>query len=378
MQPTRTVATDSEAIVELVVDTPQVVVLIPVLRRNIERMASDAMASGVALRPHAKTHKMVEIARLQLEAGASGIQVAKTSEALALLPAGPSDILVGFPILGTPKLDRLLAIAEAVDVAVAVDSVEVARAISDAARRRHALIRVVLEIDTGLGRVGVDPAMAVDTAAGIAAQPGVDLVGVMTHEGHAYGASSRRELEGIARDASLSVVAAADAIREAGHHIETVSVGSSATAKTSMNVPGVTEVRPGTYVFNDLTQVRLGAATLDDIALVVVATVVSCPTPGRAVIDAGTKTFSSDRQVGATGVGDFGSVVGHPDWRVIRASEEHGVLEFPSGSGPSIGDRLMLIPNHACAVVNLHDSIFAVDADLSVHQWQVVARGAVH
>src|SRR5688572_5132276 len=253
-------------------------------------MAEAAADARVHLRPHVKTHKIGTIARMQLAAGATGVQVAKLGEALAMLEFGVADILVAYPIVGPEKLSRLAEIAGRARVSVSLDSIEAAQGISEAVAAAGVSVRMLVEIDTGLRRIGVQPgAEAVGLAERIAELPGVDLAGVLTHEGHIYtAATDRAHLEALTREACRLAVETAEAIRARGLPAAVVSVGSSATARPAMRVPGVTEVRPGTYVFNDLTQVGLGAASLADVAAAVVATVVSRPAADRAILDGGT------------------------------------------------------------------------------------------
>lgn len=365
-------------IAALVEDTPAVVVHLPTLTQNIRHMAALSNDAHVALRPHTKTHKTVEIAKMQLEAGARGIQVAKTSEAMVMANAGIGDILVGYPVVGSSKLQRLVDLATRVKTSVALDSLEVAAGISRAIAG-IARIDVLLEIDTGLNRLGVLPGPeAVRLAHQIADLPGLDLTGLLTHEGHVYvAARDAQDAERLTTEACRAVVDTAEACRSEGLSVGTVSVGSSATARYAMRVPGVTEVRPGTYVFNDLTQVQVGAASAETVAAFIVTTVVSRPSADRAVIDAGTKALTSDQLIVRDPTKGFGFVVGHPDWSIIRASEEHGVISCPMRDGPMIGDRLLLVPNHICPVINLFDELIVVDDDQVVDHWPVAGRGCV-
>ena len=230
---------------------------------------------------------------------AVGIQVAKLGEAELMVDAGLRDVLVGYPIVGEAKVERLITLAEAADVTVSLDSLEVAAPIAEAAARRGATIRMLVELDTGLSRIGVLPgAEAVALAERIADLPAVRLAGVLTHEGHAYSqAGSVEELRTLTREACEQTVATAREIEAQGIPVPVVSVGSSGTFRFAVEVDGVTEVRPGTYVFNDRTQVARGAASDRDLAAAVIATVVSGPREHEVVIDAGSKTLTSDRMI---------------------------------------------------------------------------------
>ncbi len=366
------------ALTEQVRDTPRLVVDRTIVARNVARMAQRAAMAGMVLRPHIKTHKMVEIARMQLDAGAGGVQVAKLGEAAVMADADVTDILVGYPIVGPEKLERLAALARRVTTTVSLDSLEAARGVADAARHAGRRIRLVVEVDTGLHRVGVDPRSALALAEQVAALPGVDFAGFLTHEGHVYTAAQNpAEMEQLTVAACRVVVELAERARERGLPAGVVSVGASATSRFDFTVPGVTEVRPGTYVFNDLTQIELGAATQDDVAACVIATVVSRPARDRAIVDAGTKMLSSDQRIVASSERSFGRLFDEPDVWLVRASEEHGVLGLPDGSPLRVGDRVAILPNHICAVVNLQDDVLVVDGDVPVGSWRVAARGLV-
>lgn len=368
----------ADALIEGVTDTPRVVIDRAIVARNVRRMADRAAAAGMALRPHVKTHKMPQVARLQLAAGAVGIQVAKVGEAEVMADAGLDDILIGYPIVGREKQDRLASLASRVSLTISLDSREAAEVAAAAAVTARRTIRLLVEVDTGLRRVGVDPDAALHLAEETAAMPGLAFAGFLTHEGHVYtAATDQAEMARLTKGACRVVVDLAERARARGLRADVVSVGASATARFDFEVPGVTEVRPGTYVFNDLTQIELGAATEADVAACVIATVVSRPAPDRAVVDAGTKTLSSDQRIVASTERSFGRLLGERDVRLVRASEEHGVLALPAGSPLRVGDRVAIVPNHICAVINLHDEVLVADGASIVDAWPVAARGRV-
>ncbi|MDP8922547.1 MAG: alanine racemase [Chloroflexota bacterium] len=365
------------------VDTPLLVVDLDVLERNVREMADVARRHGVALRPHAKTHKSVEIAKLQLGEGAAGLTLAKLGEVEALLDAGLAgtltDVLIAYPIVGQPKLDRLLALAELLHVSVSLDGLDAAAEIGRAAHSRGRTIDLLVEVDTGGRRCGVLPGPpAVELARAIDRLPGVCFRGIMTHEGHAYGATSPAELATISRQAGAAMVETAQMICAAGLECPVVSAGSTPSARAIVGVPGITEVRPGTYVFQDYNQVRLGVAEVADCAATVLATVVARPTPDRAVVDAGTKAVGADRNMIRVEREGFGLVKGQPGWFFARASEEHGVL-LRDGDGPAddlaVGQRVEIIPNHICPAVNLYDTLVTYRGERVVDSIAVVARG---
>jgi D-serine deaminase-like pyridoxal phosphate-dependent protein len=367
------------ALAELAPDTPEIVLDLDVVRANIERAAATAAELGVALRPHTKTHKLPQIAQIQVEAGAAGVQVAKLGEAEVMADAGIENILVGYPIVGEHKLARLADLAARASISVTIDSEEVAGGISRVARERGLTIPVLIELDTGLRRLGLVPGSgAADFAERAAALPGLELAGVFTHEGHVYTqARDDGERERMTREACLAAVATAKEIRSRGLPAPIVSVGSAGTFRFAVRCPGVTEVRPGTYVFNDRSQIAQGAATAADLAAFVITTVVSRPTPDRIVVDAGTKVLTSDRMLVNDPPPTFGWVWGHDDWDVARLSEEHGVLEVPRDADVRIGDRLAIVPNHVCPAINLASAVTVVEGGQAVGRWPVAARGRV-
>jgi D-serine deaminase-like pyridoxal phosphate-dependent protein len=232
-------------------------------------------------------------------------------------------------------------------------------------------IGVRVEIDTGMHRAGVAPAAAPALARRVSELPGLRLEGVLTFEGHAYAAS---DLAAATHAAAAAMVETAEALRAAGLDAPVVSLGSTPTARLAAAEPGVTEVRPGTYVFHDRTQVAHGAASAADVAATVLATVVSRPAADRAVVDAGTQALSSDRLNAPGAPVDFGAVAG-TGWPVVRASEEHGVVQVPPDAELAVGARVALVPNHVCPVVNLFDEAVIVEDGAVVGRWRVAARG---
>jgi D-serine deaminase-like pyridoxal phosphate-dependent protein len=354
-------------------DTPCLLLDLDRLDRNIRRMADLIAAAGVRLRPHAKTHKLAQVAERQLAAGCDGLTVAKLGEAEMLVGHGILDLFIAYPLWGPRKWERLCRLAEQAAIRVCADSHEVCEGISAAAAGRGLSIPVRIEVDTGFGRCGVQ---TVEQARALAERlsklRGVELVGLMSFAGRTYTVGPEH-----ARDAALADAArlleVATALRESGFAVPEISVGSTPGASYAAELDGVTEIRPGTYVFSDRDQVALGWGTLDDCALTVLATVVSRPTPTRAVIDAGTKTLSSDR---ASAVEGWGVVRGHPSWALVSLYEEHGVLEVPPGAAP-IGTTVEIVPNHACGAVNLHDWVAAVRDGAVEEWWRVEGRGLV-
>jgi D-serine deaminase-like pyridoxal phosphate-dependent protein len=354
--------------------TPSVLIDLDVLERNIADMQGRARAAGVKLRPHAKTHKSPEVARMQLAAGAAGLTLAKTSEAEVFVSLGFDDLFLAYPIVGADKARRLLALTDRARLRVGVDSVEGARSLGETFHAAGRRLAVLLKVDCGYHRVGVAPEAAVETARRVADVPGISLAGLFTFGGQAYAGRTPQEVAQASSDEGRVIAEAAAAVRAAGLPAEEVSLGSTPTARVAMTVPGVTECRPGNYVYNDLSQVTLGSARLEDCAMTVLATVVSVPARDRAVLDAGSKTLSSDPlQPSPDG---HGLVVGRRS-RVARLSEEHGVVRVVEGESFRVGERVRVLPNHTCVVSNLHERLVAVRAERVEGEITVAARGCV-
>jgi D-serine deaminase-like pyridoxal phosphate-dependent protein len=358
------------------VETPHLLIDGVKMRRNIEKMAGVARARGVRLRPHVKTHKIPSIAREQLEAGAAGITVAKVSEAEVMAEGGIEDIFIAYPLVTESKIKRALRLSRRVNLLVGVDSLEGARRLSKMAALEDDVLDVRLEVDTGLRRTGVLFGEAVELAVEIGALKNLNLTGIYTYRGAVLrDGSPTLDLEKAGLEEGKLMVSLADRIREEGIEIEDVSLGSTPTAGYAGEVEGVTEIRPGTYVFYDRMQARLGACSLDECAATVVCTVVSRPSEDLAVIDGGSKTFATDVQPDA--LRGFGHVVGYPDIVLERLNEEHGMLRVRSEHNLKVGDTLRIIPNHVCSTVNLHDAVYLMNEDGTVEELRVEARGKV-
>jgi D-serine deaminase-like pyridoxal phosphate-dependent protein len=318
----------------------------------------------------------VEIARKQLELGAVGITTAKLGEAEMMAAHGIRDLFVCYPIIGEMKLRRLRNLSREANVMTLVESAEGARGLSEAMRGEGKPLDVLLDLDMGYGRVGVTQERAAEMAGLIASLPGLRLRGVCTHEGNVYSEADPEKRAEISHGQLEGMVRVARELSGLGHDIEIVSCGSTPGAKFDLEVDGITEMRPGNYVFYDATQVGLGVTDLDHCALSIVVTVVSHQSPERAVIDAGAKALALDR--GAHGnetVPGHGVVRGHPGIVIERLSEEHGWLQLSPGEQLEIGTRLDVVPNHACVVANLFNEIAVTRGDQVVDRWRVATRG---
>ncbi|MCK9357778.1 MAG: alanine racemase [Dehalococcoidia bacterium] len=357
-------------------DTPSLLIDVEKMERTLKEMATVAADAGVALRPHVKTHKCTALALRQLELGARGITVAKIGEAEVMAHAGIRDIRIAYPVVGEYKLKRLAKLMERAEVSVSLDSVEVARGLSDLGRRLGRRIPILLKINAGLNRTGVLPEDAVTAARALESLPGVQLVGILTHEGQALKEPSRDGAKQVALRVGAIMVETAQRLRQAGFGIEEVSVGSTPTVRDIARVPGVTEIRPGTYIFNDFNEVTLGVASEETCALTVLATIISIPADDRAVLDAGAKTLSSDLLSPPSARKGYGYIKGYPDITIARLNEEHGILTLQNAKSTlKIGQQVEIIPNHVCPVVNLADVMYLMRNGVCEGQLEILAAG---
>jgi len=353
-------------------ETPAALVDLHRLQANIERMASYARKHALALRPHIKTHKATTIAASQLAQGAAGLTCATPAEA-GVMSAVCSDILLAYPAIG-PKLARLMALPRELTLTVALDSLRAVDDLAVAARAANRAVRVYVELDVGMHRVGVtawDEAIAL--ARHVQHSAPLEYAGITFYPGHI-----RSELG--SQDAALAELGAAiksatSALERAGLAPQVVSGGSTPTVWRTHEIGGITEMRPGTYVYNDRGTSEIGACAPEDCALTVLATVVSTSVPNQAVIDAGAKALGREPMRGVEGEG-WGALLDRPEVLVARMSEEHGILDLSKTAWrPNVGDLVQVVPNHVCIVVHLNDVIYGTRNSRVETSWPVDARG---
>ena len=347
------------------IDTPAVLIDLDRVESNLSRAQLHADRHGLKLRPHIKTHKLPRFAQRAIELGAVGITVQKLGEAEVFADAGIADMLLTFPIIGAAKLARLRALHERITIRVVADSSQCVAGLSNAFQTSAKPLGVLVECDTGMGRCGVQsPHQALELARTIMASPGLRFLGLMT-----YPAAGKYQA------AAQWLAHAKTLFRDEGIAVPVITTGGTPDLWHAGEEGVATEYRPGTYIYMDRSQVAVGAASYDDCALRVLATVVSRPTADRAIIDAGSKALTSDL-IGLVG---HGYVVSHPEAKVVGLSEEHGTLDVsacPNG-GPNIGDQVAIIPNHCCPVTNLFDHVHLVRDGQLVETVPVAARGRV-
>lgn len=355
-------------------ETPVPLVDLDRLQRNLQRMADYAQEHDLALRPHIKTHKSPMIAGEQILRGATGLTCATLKE-VEVMSEASRNILLAYPPIGPARLRRLMRLADSLRLSVMLDSAEAVEGLAGAAEQAGLDVDVLVELDLGMHRVGVQqPADAVTLARLIEAKPRLRYAGIGFYPGHIRSplADQGPQLEVL----NESLGQAIQELEHVGLAPRVVSGGSTPTAWNSHLLEGLTEIRPGTYVYNDRTSAGVGACEWHDCALTVLTTVVSTSVPGQAVIDAGSKALGRE-PLRAEGAGSgFGVVLGHPDVVVSSMSEEHGLLDLTATSWqPKVGDLVRIIPNHACIVVHLNDLVVGVRGDAVMTRWPVVARG---
>ena len=358
-------------------ETPALCVDLDKLESNLSRMGRYVHQHRLKLRPHAKTHKIPEIARMQLQSGAYGVTVAKSTEAAVMADAGIDHLLLAYPAYGAQKLHRLAEIARKwTHLTIAIDDASTLEPLAAAAAAVGVRFDILAELNVGMNRVGLaKPGDIVALAQKIDSTPGARFAGLNLYPGHIW-ASGDEQIALLRRvdDHAAEVI---EALAAHGLPCEVVSGGSTPTALQSHHVRSLTEIRPGTYVFNDRNTLDVGACTLDDCALHVLVTVVSIAVDGWIVVDSGTKTLSSDRLISG-GQSFYGLVVEDAGMQIERLSEEHGQINLANAElRPRIGDRLSIVPNHVCATVNMHDRIWYHRNGEVLGSWSVAARGCV-
>ncbi|MFN0178222.1 MAG: alanine racemase [Gemmatimonadales bacterium] len=354
-------------------ETPVPLVDLDVLERNLDRMAAYTTEHGLGLRPHIKTHKSPRVSAEQLRRGALGLTCATTHEAEVMADL-TDDVLVAYPPVGSARLQRLMSLPSHVRLMVALDSAEAIEGLAAAAKEAGRPVRVLVECDLGMHRVGVTSIEeGVRLGRLITERPPLEFAGVTFYPGHIR--SARAEQEAPLAQLTADVARWLAAFRAAGLEPGIVSGGSTPTAFDAHLIPGLTEIRPGTYCYNDREIVSTGSATREDCAFTVLATVVSTAVPGQAVCDAGCKALGREPLRAGSGNG-FGELLDHPEVTVKGMSEEHGILDLSQTSWrPKVGDRVRIIPNHVCIVTHLNDFIHGIRGERVETTWPVAARG---
>ncbi len=359
-------------------ETPCVVVDLDKMENNIEEMANLAKKHKVELWPMIKTHKSEYIVKEQLKNGARGILVAKLSEAEVLINSGVKHVILAYPLIGDSKTERLIELSKIVEVICSIDSVESAKLLNTVAILNNTIFNYVIIIDSGLKRLGVLPENTESLYKNIKNFKGIKLIGVATHGGHVYGALNEQDVITASEQEKLAILSASKLLREQeGVDLSIVALGSTPTVETLLDFDGVKQIRPGNYVFYDAIQVALGIVPKERCALTVLATVISIPKKGRAVIDAGSKILCLDAGAhGNTSIKGYGIVQNYSGVLIESLSEELGKLKYDSDKYSfEIGQRVEIIPNHACTVTNMVDKIYGLREEEVEVIIDVTARG---
>ena len=346
------------------IETPSVLIDLNIVEANIDKYQSYCNKKGINLRPHIKTHKIPELANLQLQAGAIGVTCQKISEAEAMISEGGiDDILITFNIFGQKKLDRLRILSDKVKLSVVADNIQCIKGLSDTFKNQKSKLTVLVECDTGALRCGVvTPREACKLAKKISSLPGLSFGGLMTYPP----ISQSEKINNFLRKAK-------DLIEASGIPVPIISIGGSPNMWEVEKIPLGTEYRIGTYIYNDRSLMERGTCLESDCGLTVLATVISTPEPHRAVIDAGSKVLTSD----LFGLKGHGYIIGFPKLSISNLSEEHGCIIGTGETGLKIGQKVRIIPNHACVVSNMMDEVMFIRGNTFVKKQPVVARGQV-
>ena len=362
----------------MTLETPCIVVDLAQMTSNIMRMQEKANQYNCRLRPHIKTHKIPDFAKMQLAHGAVGITSAKISEAEVMAESGIDDIFIAYPQVGTFRLERAIKLAKRVKrLILAVDSIEVALPLNQMAEQAGVCLEVRLEVDTGAKRTGVIRSKALDLAKAIKRLPHLDLTGIYTFKSLIFQEKSTENAEQAALEEGEVMASIAWEMERAGIYLQDISAGSTPTGLAVAKTGLVNEIRPGTYIFNDYMLYKQGIAKLEDIAAKIYATVVSTPAKEYAIIDGGSKTFPTDSLLNYPPYyySGYGIVENNDDLQLNRLSEEHGIITSKKGdTGLKVGDVLSLIPIHICPAINLQNQIY-VDEGECLIQKEVAARG---
>jgi D-serine deaminase-like pyridoxal phosphate-dependent protein len=340
-------------------ETPSVLIDLDKMENNIRRMQQRCNDLGLAFRPHIKTHKIPDIARKQLEAGAVGIACQKLSEAEVFAEAGIHDIQLPYNIVGQKKTERLAELAIANKITVSADHPTVIAGLADAAKANGVTIRVLVDLATEIQRTGAPAGEVVNLAKRIEAEDNLHFAGIMLYPSNP---SIRSELQ-----------CALELLDKAGIGVDVVSGGGTGAALHAGEIPELTEIRVGTYVFNDMNTVSKGWDSLDNCAMTIMATIVSRPTSDRGILDGGAKTLAADRLPDG-----HGHIIEYPEAKIYQLNEEHAYVDFSACEGrPVIGEVVHVVPVHTCVVTNLHDRLYGVRGETIECVWEVAARGRV-
>lgn len=334
--------------------TPAFLVDLDILEKNIKEAAELARGSGKRLWPMVKTHKSTEIAAMQKAAGAEGFLVGTLFEAERLVEKGFTNVMVAYPVAGKENIGRIVNLAKKARVILSIDCVKAAEQINVALEENGIILEYLIIVDSGLKRFGVLPEDAARLAKELVSYKSLKLIGIATHPGHVYGLGRPEEVKKIAFEEINALKTAAEILEKEGFNLEIIATGSTPTFRHVLEDERINVLRPGNYVFYDSIQVALGVVPFERCAFSVMGTVISNPRPGNLIVDVGSKCLGLDR--GAHGISllkGYGTVVGHPELTLVSLSEEVGKLEVDGKTSLEVGEKIRIIPNHACAACNM-------------------------
>lgn len=356
--------------------TPAVVAELDQTDLNLKKMASLTSKYGIHVRPHIKPHKSVYFARKQLALGAKGITCARLSEAEVMADHGITDILIAYPLIGLDKMERLKKLMCRADIITIVNSSYGAEQLSEAGLACKKAIPVLIEIDGGLHRGGLPPyKAALSFAEKIKKFPGIEIKGLMYYNGLIYSETTKEGYISGTKKEHDELIGTADLLKSHGYCMDILSGGNSYSSKCCRYLEGITEVRCGNYIFNDVSALATGFASEDECSLRAVATVVCKIDEHHAIIDAGSKTLTTDTSPHRIG---YGYIVGRPDIIISKLNEEHGFIESPNLLNLNIGDKIAIIPNHSCVLPNLTDQIYGIRNGILERMISIEARGTCY
>ena len=353
--------------------TPAVVVELDQAKQNMQVVIEQARAQGIKVRPHIKPHKSVTLAKMQIELGCQGITCAKLGEAEVMADHGLDDILIAFPLIGEDKMTRLGHLLDQASVLTIINSMAGAAQLSQLGQAKGRVLPVLIELDGGIQRGGLQPLQpALDFARSVRNLPGIAICGLMIYSGNIYAEKNLAGFEKITRQEQEKILATAEMLKADGFCCDVLSGGNSFAAKSVDLLAGLSEIRPGNLIFNDCNQLSTGMASEEECSLRVIATVVSTIGDNRAIIDAGSKTLTTDTCKNRSG---FGYVTGRPDILISKLNEEHGFLESRQPLNLAIGQKIAIIPNHACVIPNLANEIYGIRNNQVERMISIEARG---
>lgn len=353
--------------------SPAVIVDLDIAQKNISRVIKSTQEAGINLRPHMKAHKTVYFAKKLIEAGACGVTAAKLSEAEVMVENGIDNILIAFPLFGREKWERFGNLNKKAEILTTVDSLEIAKGLNAVGTKEHP-VHVLVEVDFGLHRCGIQPGHDfIQFALALKNLEGLKIDGVFTYNGLIYGSKTVDEIREFAKSEALLLKECAKQLKSIGIEAGILSGGNTPDILALDQLTGISEIRPGNFLYNDVSGLNLKTAYEEDCAIKIIATVVSTPVPGYATIDAGSKALTSDLAANAQG---YGRIVGRPDVSIVKLNEEHGFLKHdPATRKFSVGDRLEIIPNHACVISNLCDFVYGIRGNMVEKEIKIEARG---